>query len=123
MDLDEFVEKGLVQLVQGVEKAQNRLLATGSTAELSPPIQTEWGDLVKSGLSVSRRGLPVQEVEFDVAVTATEMAEAKGGLKVVISSLSGGLSSTDSVSSRMKFRVPVTLPLMPSSAHGKCTEE
>ena len=110
MDLDEFVEKGLFQLVQGVEKAQHRLLDAGSTAELSPPIKTEWGDMVKSGLSVSRRGLPVQEVEFDVAVTATEKAEAKGGLKVVISSLSGGLSSTDSVSSRMKFRVPVTLP-------------
>ncbi len=114
MDLDDFVEKGIIQLIEGVSRAQQYALEKGSTAEICPPIKTEWADAAKSGNLISHRGLIIQEVQFDVAVSATEKTEAKGGLKIVISTLSGGVSATDSISSRMKFSVPLTLPTMPN---------
>jgi len=68
----------------------------------------------KHGKLVSIQGQLVQTVEFDVAVTATEGTDTKGGIGVVagVFALGSQGQSSEEISavSRIKFSVPITLP-------------
>ncbi len=54
--------------------------------------------------------VPVEFVEFDIAVTAEETAGAEAGVKVLGLSIAGDLGGKSGTVSRVKFRVPIEWP-------------
>jgi hypothetical protein len=140
MDLKEFVQDVLVQIIQGVSDAQRKLGV--STAKINPPLaekaeQTPGGQwystIDKDNLHAANliathyAGGYADIVDFDVAITVEssgkETSESAkggdGGLKLhvvsagisVQSKQSSATESTQSNVSRIKFRIPVQLPL------------
>ena len=111
MELREFVHASLVDIVTAVQDADGEIKNVGGM--LNPGRRS-----MTSGQSVSREVglLPIQEVEFDVAVTASKSrgTEAKAGIEVVGISLGlGGKASAQSEAvsvSRLKFSVPLVFP-------------
>jgi hypothetical protein len=92
----------------------------GSTAQVSPrnvkPIAQNkfkaYGYLENHGTPSYMR--VVDEIEFDVAVTATEGTETKGGIGIMVGSIglgAQGKSDRENTSvSRIRFRIPLVLP-------------
>jgi len=103
MELREFVSATLVEIVRGVRDAQRAVKAEKIPSAINP------GSRGREGMLYARK-----EVEFDVAITATEGSESKSGIGVVVASVGIGAqrksgASSESVS-RIKFAVPVILP-------------
>ena len=112
LKLQEFISNTLEQIVNAIVDSNISLESTG--AEISPLIKTDWKKLSDSGFEISQKGIPVREIEFDIAITA-EKEKTKGGnmgLNVSVVSLKGGKDSKsiDSTISRIKFKIPVTYP-------------
>lgn len=118
MELREFISEALSQIVRGVHDSQIEIASSGSGGIVSPPIQTEWE---KAGYVFAKGGLPVQKVDFDIAVTVGEKTATKGTIGVVIAAIGlgsqGESSNSKSNESRIKFSVPIALPVtMPQSS-------
>ncbi len=116
MNLQQFVESSLKEIITGVSRAQEHCATLSSEALINPPVMYGADDGPK-GKHYATRGdwNLVQFVEFDVAVTADTASETKGGggIKVYgLLSADGGASVVDksSVVSRLKFTVPLALP-------------
>jgi len=101
VELDEFVQKVLLDVIKGVKSAQ---------ASVNPN-NTNTSDGIICWSNDFRRC----DVEFDVAVATTESSDGKAsvGLRVWTVGGSGERSSsiTSEVANRIKFTVPVHLPL------------
>lgn len=118
MNLEEFVETSLKQILAGVRKAQEATRLPGkhpSEADIINPAVmygADAGPKDKHYATVGRN--LVHFVDFDVAVTTDSSSEAKGDLSLKVAGIgfSGGAggSDHDSVVSRIKFQVPITLP-------------
>jgi len=113
MNLEEFVRETLEQIAKGVSGAG--LVAREHGACINPN-DIRWHDehprLYRS--SEGGGGL-VEEVGFDVALTVSEEKQVEGKAGLVIASIGAGVkgqsvAATSSVS-RVKFSVPVQLPL------------
>jgi hypothetical protein len=119
MDLKEFVAQTLIQIVEGVSDAAPRLEALGAFVNPADMSQSLRGSTYAPSVTIPGQGQyarVVQRVEFDVAVVVKENAQAKGGVGVGILSvvsLGGSKETTTSQesNSRIKFGVPITLPL------------
>ena len=110
MDIEEFIKTSLCQIISGVEKAQ---ASVGK--DLVNPSIMYGGDSAPKGkyyATVSRN--LVHFVDFDIAVSADTTKEGKGGASVKLAVFSadagGGTSNSNSVVSRLKFQIPITLP-------------
>lgn len=112
MELKQFISQALADIVQGVLDAQQVLGANGKY--INPELSTQQGTHEKHGKLVSIQGQLVQTVGFDVAVTATEGTDTKGGIGVIagVFALGSQGQSSEEISavSRIKFSVPITLP-------------
>jgi hypothetical protein len=93
MDLQTFVRDSLVQIINGVREAQAK--------------EGELGDRINP----KQGGWKIQDVEFDVALTVEK--KTGGGLKVVAGVFGGegGHHREQSEVSRVKFVVPLVLPI------------
>jgi hypothetical protein len=112
MDLKEFVTQTLTQIAAGVREAQVPAKALG--AEVNPHLMTNWPEAAKLGfLNASGRFAPI--VQFDVALTVSEGTGTKGGIGILAGAInlgsSGQSQNEQSVVSRVKFSVPLALPL------------
>ncbi len=102
MELREFVERSLAEIIQGVAAAQQEVSkGARSNGSINPKALMRGNELVS--------------VQFDVAVTAVEGGAAGGGISVLggIVSIGGQAKSetrAESIS-RIKFDVPVWLPI------------
>jgi hypothetical protein len=101
MELEEFIQTSLLQIMKGVKSAQQTWGAETSGGGVISPA---WGgpeDFAKR----------VQEVKFDIAVTATNRTEGGGGggIRVLAIDLSGKASreSENSTVSRISFSIPI----------------
>ena len=74
MELREFVEKVLADIVAGVKQAQKTTTDTGAAIVYDASSDT----LVQAGLT------PLQAVNFDVALTSTDSKTSKGGVGVFL---------------------------------------
>lgn len=116
MELKDFVARVLVDIVEGIREAQTTV--GHEDADVSPYLR---GGVNVSGWKGLRDRLDrsLHEVEFDVAVTATEGTGTRGGVGVVMGVVAlgsrGESSRTSESVSRVKFSVPVRLPA-PSEA-------
>lgn len=96
MDLQEFVTESLKQIMTGVSNAQKDPANTGVINAILPG----------TGLYT-----PVQQIEFDVAVTVSQEKGTKGGIGIFVGAVgvgTQGQSQSSNISvSRIKFSVPV----------------
>lgn len=121
MNLKEFVAESLVEIVAGVSDAQSRLANSG--AHVSPTIKSLFTHSQTGGTNMAlgwdNEGGLIQSVDFDVAVTAIEGAETKGGIAVVSGvynlGAKGKSEETSQSISRIKFKVPISLPRQQSN--------
>lgn len=113
MELKDFVSESLTQIMSGVIEAQQTMNENQWGGEISPQIKTNWE---KTGLVFSQSGMPVQSVEFDVAVTASKGTDTKGTIGIVVAAIGlgsqGETHKNDTNNSRIKFSVSITLPIM-----------
>lgn len=105
MQLDEFVKVTLMQVVKGVNDAQQEAEKLG--AVVNPRPKEGWGDRRETSVS------------FDVALTVSDTSAGEVGGKLTVASmlsLGGKTTETDlrQETSRIQFEVTLALP---------CTEE
>src|SRR6266513_971279 len=113
MDLEEFVSSALTQIARGISKAQSDAANTG--AWINPAgrmVSAEPGGTIEVDENILSR---LDNVQFDVAVTASDeqRADAKAGLKIAVLAglgASGSVSYQNAAVSRVQFRVPVVWP-------------
>lgn len=118
MELDEFVAKTLEQIIKGVADAQVAVRRSAADAVINPynaVINPSVGSALPPDRLDEGTGTLVQEVSFDVAVTVSESGKSGAGLQVgafgVGGKMGGGSKRARSEVSRIKFVVPVVLPM------------
>jgi hypothetical protein len=104
MNLAEFVENSLVQILAGIRAAQGTEGGGAIGAEILGPVPKDIAifDGGTSGIFTV--------VEFDVSVVAESSLGGKGGLKVWSAGIEGGGSRSDHQTSRVKFAVQLKIP-------------
>lgn len=111
MELKEFLEQTLVQIVEGVVGAQEKVKQHGG--QVVPHFTVPSSDGAKLGL-VAAGGNIAQLVQFDVALTTVEGTGSKGGIGVFVGAVnlgSAGQSKSEQTAlSHVKFCVPLRLP-------------
>jgi len=98
MDLKTFVKQTLLQIIEGVSAAQER--ATDLKASVNPAQQSGHARL--------------QEVKFEVQVSANDVDETKGGMGIFVGSVGIGVQGKtqeeSSSAGKISFAVGVQLP-------------
>ncbi|MEJ1401963.1 MAG: hypothetical protein RPU41_14785 [Candidatus Sedimenticola sp. (ex Thyasira tokunagai)] len=111
MDLEEFVNQTIIQIVKGTANSQSEVKELGG--EVNPDLGASGDQLEKQGFLYSSEG-PVQVVHFDVALTVMEGTGTKGGIGVFAGAVnlgSSGQSNNETSSvSHVKFSIPLRLP-------------
>jgi hypothetical protein len=103
MNLAEFVEESLSQILVGIRAAQRKEGGGAVGAEMFSGPKN--GSLVQGGTS----GI-FTVVEFDVSVVAETTAGGKGGLKVWSVGVEGEGKRSDQQTSRVRFGVQLKIP-------------
>lgn len=115
MELKEFVKKTLLEIVEGVEEAQKAVKEHG--AVVNPKYVK--GDSAQIG----REYVPVQDISFEVGLTTSEVTGNDKGIGVVLGPLKAGINGTGNTSessvTRIKFTVPLALPVDAASKDNK----
>jgi len=110
MELKEFVSQSLLQIFEGVQKAQKKLESENGQIVPGHPYPVK----DNSPIVASSNSQPIILVDFDVSVTAIEEEKTKGIFSIVIAPFGGGVQSSSETSnnkfSHLKFSVPVLLP-------------
>lgn len=108
MELQEFIRAVLVQLVRGVENAQDDLKT--SKASINP-----LGTKAQIALEQDKEMPSFTNVEFEVAVEVKNSGEQSGGVGIQVAvfrmGVDGKKAESESHTSRLRFAVPVHLPL------------
>jgi hypothetical protein len=118
MDLETFVSETLVQVVNGIARANTALAGSGAIVNPKNVYAAGKTDMRVYGHIVPQRDAEmrraVHAIDFDVAITATEGSGTKGGIGVVVGAIAlgtqGSSTSNNSSMSRVQFSVPVALP-------------
>lgn len=112
MELRDFVGNALVQMIQGVKDAQQKVSEDG--ALVNPRVVEVRGRGDQQGGLIANNGESIRDVQFDIVVTVSEDAGAEhidvarlGSLEV---SVSGEQAVPGNAVNRIRFRVPVSLP-------------
>ena len=71
MELKDFIFATLQQIIDGVLTAQDYVGSQKINAEINPPIRAAAGNPLSC---------PTKEVEFDIGITTSDSAGAKGGV-------------------------------------------
>lgn len=113
MELKYFISETLSQLIDGIVEAQSKVKASGG--RVSPHVHTV--NDPKSIYGRTNDKLPVIFVDFDISVEAQEGTGTKGGIGVVTGMFnlgsSGESKENKQSTNRIKFSIPVALPLQP----------
>jgi hypothetical protein len=116
MELQYFLSETLKQIIKGIQDAQEFVDKEGRGAKVNPRGITalnrdESGQKQPHDIHTK---LPIERVEFDVAITASDSVEKSGGggLRVWALNVGGqaGTSSENTTISRIRFGVPIVLP-------------
>lgn len=105
MNLSEFVEESLSEILTGIRAAQNRDGggAVGAGYHIGP---SGHGNLFNGGMSDAS----FTTVDFDVSVGAETTAGGKAGIRVMSIGAEGGGERKSHESSRIKFSVQLRIP-------------
>lgn len=110
MELSDFVSGTIKQIISGIKNTQNCEETKGAT--IVP--KTYYAKPGESDLMDEQTHEPVFFLEFDIAVTASEGTQTKGGISVFSGAInlgSHGQSEKDNTTlSHIKFEVPIIFP-------------
>ena len=95
IDLKEFVEETVRQVMNGVRNVTEEVMVASSE-----------GSLV-SGINVRGRDT---SIDFDIALTVSQDAKGGGGFKIAVFGLEGTVTAATEFVHRIKISVPVTFP-------------
>lgn len=118
MDVQEFVNTTITQIIEGITAVQNKFPSTnGATDALINPA---WIPSGGPDAGVTNHVRRIYDIEFDLAVTASENSASQVGGTASIKvcgfdgQLNTGATSDGSLCStnRIKFKIPVRYPLM-----------
>lgn len=108
MELKVFIKETLKDIVGAVEEAQNEI----SKGEIVPYSNSTFKG-IETGAS------DIQTIEFEVTVTVNEKEGSEAKLSVVAAVIGGNIKgqsdSTVGHVGRLKFRIPVKLPMKKDS--------
>lgn len=102
MELDKFVTQTLTMISKGVNDAKSKCNDFGAIINDAPSSLSPG-----TGMYGTNEKL-IQTVEFDVAITTEDASNGEGKISVLGVGLGGGTSSKDTLTSRIKFNVPVS---------------
>jgi hypothetical protein len=106
LDLKDFVADVVSQLTDGVIEAINRHDAKQIPGRINPIFEDSSGAYDWKGA--------VQNIEFDISVVVSEKKSGafEAGAKVFVADLGGKRSKSheDTMTNRIKFTIPVSLP-------------
>jgi len=117
MELKDFISQTLVSIAEAIVQANIDLEGLDST--VNPRNYLPYSDerAGEGGVIIDERNIPrriVEKVDFDVAVTAIEGTETKGGIGIVAGVLalgSQGKSGQENIAyNRIRFSIPMVLP-------------
>jgi hypothetical protein len=110
MELKEFIEETLMQVVEGVKSAQEKALEFGACISPKGMRTDARSNYIHIGQNVD---MPLGQIDFEIALTSSDEKESKGGIGVMLAGIGiGGQERTDmkNVSiTNIKFSVPVLL--------------
>ncbi len=104
MDLKDFIQSAVSQIVEGMVAAQAAAATHGAT--LNPALEP--GGKGNAGQAAS--GARVSNIAFDVAVTAVEDAGAEGGTTLRVAGAGADLHAKGEQVTRLQFSLPIALP-------------
>ena len=110
MELKDFIKQTLVEITNGVKEAQEEIKDSGAYIN---PEGLHRGEHLELGYEGRYRH--IQKVKMSVSVNAVENSELKGkaGIISVISlGVSGKVSDVNSISNRIEFEIPISIPNM-----------
>jgi hypothetical protein len=117
MELKDFIKGTLIEIVSGVKEAQNTISDTG--AYINPMVNVS--NSQRSIASYGGHKSAIYDVDFDIAVTASDSSGAKGGIGVFLGGVGIGtkadLNETNVSQNRIKFQVPISYPLSFPNKH------
>lgn len=116
MELSEFVDAALREILVGVKQAQQASDGANINAEM-PPGKELGGALINGG----SYGV-ITRVDFDVSVSAETSGGAGAKLVIWGAGIKGGAKHTAASANRISFSVPVRLPDGDSSRAKKVRE-
>ena len=109
MELKDFIKAAITDITDAVSELQNELT---NGAIINPPL--ERGDLLKTIETTDGALRPIEQLNFDVAVTVGETSGVDGHAKAGISIFGAKVGATTSAkmenASRISFSIPVVLP-------------
>jgi len=111
MELKDFVAESLKQIIDGVNEVKAYADDNGAVVN---PRRWAWNSTNVQAKYDRKTGAAIETIEFDVAVTAIEGTQTKGGVGVFMGAVglgSQGQSENQNTSvSRLRFSVPIVLP-------------
>ena len=115
MKLEKFVSETLLQVINGVQEAQNALYKQGSTAEINPAIGHANSAHFNEPITLDTR--KILPMKFDVSVTVQDEQKTGADIGIVVGSIRlgalGASKESNNIFSRIQFEVPVSLPTGP----------
>lgn len=121
MELKEFISDVLVQIAEGVRDADEAVSQAGGVASPATRFGPRGDAPDTPHFATLANGAPVFLVDFDVPVTVSESsgadAHARLSIATVFSAGVGGKQSDSTATvSRVRFKVPIALPVNAKSA-------
>ena len=113
MKLEEFVEESLKQIIKGIVNVKE--FGKTNNAYINPATATFTTNANHNIIYCLNTGIPLQQIEFDVAVKVTnersqkENGEKTVGLITVVGNEQNTMTSDTSLS-RIKFSIPILFP-------------
>lgn len=111
MELKDFIKETLVEIINGVKEAQKDIESTG--AYINPMVSKSTDKI--SVAHYSGHTYTIYDVDFDIAVTASDSSGKKGGIGVFLGSVGAGTKAESNESNvfqnKIKFQVPISYPL------------
>ena len=107
MDLKDFIQSAVAQIVEGMVAAQAAAATHGAT--LNPAFEPG-GKGNASGAGQAAASARVSNIAFDVAVTAVEDAGAEGRATLRVAGAGAKPNPQGEQVTRLQFSVPIVLP-------------
>lgn len=117
MELKEFIKTAITDITEAVSELQSGL---DNGAIVNPTLPNP---IALKTLTVDDEIRPIEQLAFDVAVTASEEAgidgQAKAGISIFGAKIGSAISTKTENASRISFIIPVVLP----TTHVKTPQE
>lgn len=113
MKLDKYVEETLKQIITGISAAKK--FGDQNGAKINPASAT-FNHKNSTNIFCLNTGVPIQQIDFDIVVSVSEGNSTTDSPEITVGSttISGDAQTsetTNSSTNRIKFSIPILLPL------------